>query len=52
MGGGELALDMGADVTDAVSNVVSLIGVPGVFTDAMLACLDLSLSIVDTVGKD
>lgn len=52
MGGGELALDADADVTDAVSNVVSLNGVPGGFTDAILACLDLSLSSVDTGGAD
>lgn len=44
MGGGELALEMEAEVTEAVSDIKSLTGVPGMLTDAILACLDLSLS--------
>jgi hypothetical protein len=47
IGGGELALEIEVDVTDAVSENISLIGVPGRFTDAILACLDLSLSTVE-----
>lgn len=42
-----MALEIEADVTEAVSEIISLIGVPGKFTDAMLACLDLSLSTVE-----
>jgi len=47
IGGGELALEKVVDVTDAVSDIISLIGVPGRFIDAILACLDRNLSTVE-----
>jgi hypothetical protein len=46
-GGGELALENDVEVTEAVSDIISL-GVPGRLTEAILACLDRSLSTVDT----
>ena len=52
MGGGELALEMEAEVTEAVSDIKSLMGVPGMLTDAILACLDLSLSTDGIWGID
>tara|TARA_R110002003_G_scaffold878_13_gene21761 strand:+ start:3681 stop:4454 length:774 start_codon:yes stop_codon:yes gene_type:complete len=41
---------MDVDVTEAVSEIKSLTGVPGRLMDAMLACLDLSLSTVEICG--
>jgi hypothetical protein len=52
MGGGELALDIDVDVTEALSEIISLMGVPGILTDAMLACRDLSLSTEGKWGTD
>jgi hypothetical protein len=53
MGGGELARDTEADViTEASSEINSLAGVPGWLIDAILACLDRSLSTVGTCGND
>lgn len=52
IGGGELALEIDVDVTEALSEYKSLFGVPGRFTEAMLACLDLSFSIADMWGTE
>lgn len=38
-------------MTDAVSDIISLIGVPGRFIDAILACLDRNLSTVEIWGN-
>lgn len=42
VGGGEFALENDVDVTEAVSDIKSLDGVPGGLMDAMLACLERS----------
>jgi hypothetical protein len=52
IGGGELALEMEVEVIEAVSEINSLAGVPGKLTEAILACLDLSLSTVGIWGRD
>jgi hypothetical protein len=51
-GGGELALEKEVEVIEAVSEINSLAGVPGWLTEAMLACLDLSLPTVGIWGKE